>query len=189
VDGWGEVRQIRQDRHSLAFDPWLSRVQALSADAAPFDGDPTIYVRRKKADPDEPVQYVVVVDMPGREMSRQQVKRLIAQLTNEARGVVFTIHDEPDRAEAHDAQGSAVAPPEADPEASALRLTCRESEVMQRLANGEPAKRIAQQLGISVHTCRDYIKSLHNKLGVRSQVELVIKAQRVGLIGERMWPS
>ncbi len=85
MDGWGEVRQIRQDRHSAELDPWLSRVQALNAGAVPLDGDPTIYLRRNKADPDEPVRCVVVVDMPGREMSRLQVKRLIAQLTNEAR--------------------------------------------------------------------------------------------------------
>ena len=38
-------------------------------------------------------------------------------------------------------------------------------------------------LGITLHTCRGYLKSLHSKLGVRSQLEAVIKAQNLGLIG------
>ena len=37
-------------------------------------------------------------------------------------------------------------------------------------------------LGITVETCRGYVKSLHTKLGVRSQLEAVIKAQEVGLL-------
>jgi len=38
-------------------------------------------------------------------------------------------------------------------------------------------------LGISLHTCRGYIKTIHSKLGVSSQLEAVLKAQMLGLIG------
>ena len=38
-------------------------------------------------------------------------------------------------------------------------------------------------LGVTLHTCRGYIKTLHNKLGVRTQLEAVIKAQALGIIG------
>ena len=44
-------------------------------------------------------------------------------------------------------------------------------------------KAIARVLGITLETCRGYVKSLHAKLGVRSQLEAVIKAQKLGLIG------
>jgi DNA-binding CsgD family transcriptional regulator len=37
-------------------------------------------------------------------------------------------------------------------------------------------------LGITQETCRGYVKSLHSKLGVRSQLEAVIKAQQLQLI-------
>jgi DNA-binding CsgD family transcriptional regulator len=37
-------------------------------------------------------------------------------------------------------------------------------------------------LGITLNTCRGYVKAVHNKLGVRSQLEAVVKAQRLGLI-------
>ncbi len=46
-----------------------------------------------------------------------------------------------------------------------------------------PAKAIARVLGISVETCRGYVKSLHAKLGVRSQLEAVIRGHELGLIG------
>lgn len=62
-------------------------------------------------------------------------------------------------------------------------LTQREFDVLRYLGTGLPAKGIADVLGITLHTCRGYLKSLHNKLGVRSQLEAVIKAQNLGLIG------
>ena len=62
-------------------------------------------------------------------------------------------------------------------------LTRREKEVLECLGRGMQAKAIARVLGISVETCRGYVKSLHAKLGVRSQLEAVIRAQELGLIG------
>jgi len=62
-------------------------------------------------------------------------------------------------------------------------LTRREQDVLECLGRGMQAKAIARVLGISLETCRGYVKSLHAKLGVRSQLEAVIKAQELGLIG------
>lgn len=61
-------------------------------------------------------------------------------------------------------------------------LTQREREVLVCLGRGLPPKAIARVLGISVHTCRGYVKSLHSKLGVRSQLEAVVRAQQLHLI-------
>jgi DNA-binding NarL/FixJ family response regulator len=61
-------------------------------------------------------------------------------------------------------------------------LTRREQEVLECLGRGMPAKAIARVLGISLETCRGYVKSLHVKLGVRSQLEAVIRAQELGLL-------
>jgi DNA-binding NarL/FixJ family response regulator len=61
-------------------------------------------------------------------------------------------------------------------------LSQRELQVLQQLAQGIPAKLMAPALGITVHTCRGYIKSVRQKLGVSSQLEALIKAQQLGLI-------
>jgi DNA-binding NarL/FixJ family response regulator len=62
-------------------------------------------------------------------------------------------------------------------------LTRREQEVLDCLGRGMQVKMIARVLGITLETCRGYVKSLHAKLGARSQLEAVIKAQQVGLLG------
>jgi DNA-binding NarL/FixJ family response regulator len=61
-------------------------------------------------------------------------------------------------------------------------LSRREQEVLDCLGRGMPVKSIARVLGITVETCRGYVKALHAKLGVRSQLEAVVKAQQLGLL-------
>jgi DNA-binding NarL/FixJ family response regulator len=70
------------------------------------------------------------------------------------------------------------------PESGAVneRLTGREQEVLTLMGQGMGAAAIARVLCISVHTCRGYVKTIHAKLDVRSQLEAVVKAQRLGLI-------
>jgi DNA-binding CsgD family transcriptional regulator len=50
------------------------------------------------------------------------------------------------------------------------------------MGRGIAPAEIARRLRISVHTCRGYVRNIHSKLGVRSQLEAVVKAQRLGLI-------
>lgn len=64
----------------------------------------------------------------------------------------------------------------------APNLTHRELDVLVCLGRGMAPKAIARVLGISLNTCRGYVKSLLAKLGVNSQLEAVVKAQRLGLI-------
>jgi len=61
-------------------------------------------------------------------------------------------------------------------------LTRREGDVLVLLASGLPVKAVARALGITLETCRGYVKALHAKLGVASQVELVVRAQQLGLL-------
>lgn len=78
--------------------------------------------------------------------------------------------------------GAPSTAPAAGDAAAVPALTHREREVLTCLGRGLPPKAIARVLGISVHTCRGYVKSLHAKLGVRSQLEAVVKAQQLGLL-------
>jgi DNA-binding NarL/FixJ family response regulator len=54
-------------------------------------------------------------------------------------------------------------------------LTPRESQILERLAQGMVPKELAYELGISYETVREYIKSVYAKLHVRSRTEAVIK--------------
>jgi DNA-binding NarL/FixJ family response regulator len=78
--------------------------------------------------------------------------------------------------------GSTVAPVERAPTGPRVELTQRERDVLHCLNRGMAPKAIARVLGISLHTCRGYVKSLLTKLGVSSQLEAVVTAQRLGLI-------
>jgi DNA-binding NarL/FixJ family response regulator len=61
-------------------------------------------------------------------------------------------------------------------------LTAREHEVLELMGSGLDPRAIARRLGISVHTCRGYVKAVLAKLDVHSQLEAVAVATRRGLI-------
>lgn len=61
-------------------------------------------------------------------------------------------------------------------------LTAREGDVLRLMGQGLDPKTIAEQLFVSLHTCRGYVKSLLVKLGAHSQLEAVVVGIRDGLI-------
>ncbi len=62
------------------------------------------------------------------------------------------------------------------------RLTPRELEVLQSLADGKSTDEIAQALFISPRTVRSHVKNVLAKLGVHSKLEAVTMALRYGVI-------
>jgi DNA-binding CsgD family transcriptional regulator len=66
---------------------------------------------------------------------------------------------------------------------SALRalLSPREVEVLRLLADGHDVHDVSSLLGISIHTTRNYVKSVLHKLDVRNQLQAVVVALRAGL--------
>jgi DNA-binding NarL/FixJ family response regulator len=62
------------------------------------------------------------------------------------------------------------------------KLTARELEVLGLMGQGMAPDAIAHLLNIRVNTCRSYVKTIHARLGVRSQLEAVVEAHRLGLI-------
>jgi len=57
-------------------------------------------------------------------------------------------------------------------------LSPRERSVLDGLAEGLAYKQIADQLGVSIHTVRNYIRRIYEKLHVRSRTEAVAKFLR-----------
>ena len=60
------------------------------------------------------------------------------------------------------------------PDATA-ELSPREREVLNGLAEGELYKQIADRLGVSIHTVRNYIRRIYEKLHVQSRTEAVAR--------------
>ena len=58
------------------------------------------------------------------------------------------------------------------------RLTQREREVFQTVANGMSNREIALKLRLSEHTVKQHLKRIFEKLGVSSRVELVLLVAR-----------
>ena len=56
------------------------------------------------------------------------------------------------------------------------RLTPREAEVVQLLAEGTSTKEISVKLRVTEHTIRNYLSNIYVKLGVSSRVELALYA-------------
>jgi len=61
-------------------------------------------------------------------------------------------------------------------------LSQREVDVLRLLAAGTPVREMAPALGITVNTCRGYIKAVRQKLDAASQLEAVLKARQLGLL-------
>jgi LuxR family transcriptional regulator, regulator of acetate metabolism len=63
-------------------------------------------------------------------------------------------------------------------------LTRRQVEILRLLGSGKTTDEIADELGLSRTTVRNYIASLLAALGVHTRLQAVLAARRVGLLGE-----
>lgn len=62
-------------------------------------------------------------------------------------------------------------------------LTHRELEVLQLVGDGLPNRDVARKLHISENTVKNHMRSIHEKLGVKTRTEAVVTAAREGLFG------
>jgi DNA-binding NarL/FixJ family response regulator len=81
-----------------------------------------------------------------------------------------------------DALVAAWSPLERTPTTELDRLTPREREVLELLADGLSNRSIAEKLGISAHTVKFHVDALLDKLSARSRTQVVVKAVRQGLL-------
>ena len=62
------------------------------------------------------------------------------------------------------------------------RLTPRELEILQRMADGDTPETIATELGMSKHTLRTHTQNVLTKLGVHSKLDAIVAAIRYGKV-------
>lgn len=61
-----------------------------------------------------------------------------------------------------------------------LGLTDRQLAVLMRLLEGLPNKEIAEQMGLSVYTVKEYVSEILKRLGVRTRFEVISLVQGMG---------
>lgn len=66
--------------------------------------------------------------------------------------------------------------------APSVRLTPRETKVLDQLVEDTPEVAIAEALGVSPHTVRTHVKNLYAKLEVHSRAQAVRAAYERGLV-------
>jgi DNA-binding NarL/FixJ family response regulator len=71
--------------------------------------------------------------------------------------------------------------PEPKPKPEAPRLTGRQNEVMNLIADGHSNKEIAHRLGTSEGTIKAHVTAIMRQLGVRNRVQMLLAAERTGL--------
>lgn len=86
-----------------------------------------------------------------------------------------------------DATSPVVTPAAREDRAGGIRLTPREVDVLRGLVDGHDARQVARELGMSVYTARDHIKSIMAKLGTHTQLDAVVTAGRLGLVDLAGW--
>jgi DNA-binding NarL/FixJ family response regulator len=62
------------------------------------------------------------------------------------------------------------------------RLTPRELQILQLMADGETPEKIAEELGMSRHTLRTHTQNVLTKLGVHSKLDAIVAAIRYGKV-------
>ena len=77
---------------------------------------------------------------------------------------------------------SPPAEPVDDDEPLPERLTPREVEVLELVAEGRPNRAIAERLGISDQTVKFHLASISGKLGAANRTDAVRRGVRAGLI-------
>lgn len=80
-----------------------------------------------------------------------------------------------------------VSMPGTRPDAAYEALTPREQEIFALLAEGHPPRHIAERLFISPKTVENHRTRILQKLGLRSSLELIRYAARVGIIDLDLW--
>lgn len=69
-----------------------------------------------------------------------------------------------------------------DQPTAAVRLTARESDVLGLVALGYANARIGEELHLTVHTVKGYVKAAMAKLGASTRLEAAVTARRLGLL-------
>jgi DNA-binding NarL/FixJ family response regulator len=66
--------------------------------------------------------------------------------------------------------------------AAASGFTEREHAVLVGLSEGLEVKQVARLLGVTIHTCRDHVRSVRRKFGVHTQLAAVVCAAHRGML-------
>jgi PAS domain S-box-containing protein len=169
---------VQQEDHE-ALDAWLETVIRT--------GSATTELHFRDRDEFQPYEFTaaVLLDADGsftglcgigynissRRQTEYQLKEAIRAVIDDATWFAQSVMEKMDQVSGH--AGSASA-------ALAAELTPREREVLELIARGSSNNQIAEELGLSNPTVRNYVARLYEKLGVNSRAQAVVWARERG---------
>jgi DNA-binding NarL/FixJ family response regulator len=118
----------------------------------------------------------------GTARERRQLQELLERSVPEVVGEYESLADARHAAVPADAILEALPSDDDSEEIDAERLTARENEVLQLIADGLSNKLIASRLGISDQTVKFHLSSIYGKLGAINRTDAVRRAVRRGLV-------
>ena len=155
MDGAVVIREIRdrfQDAHIMVISVIAAERRVLSAIRAGAQG----YILKEEQH--EAIRTAIIQVMQGNYPISPALARCLFKLAG---------------APKEDATGSSAA---------SIRLSPKETVLLQLITQGMSYIEAAQQMGIAVSTVQSHIRNLYRKLGAHSQVQAVNKAREHGLI-------
>ena len=155
MDGTEVIREIRdrfQDAHIMVISVIAAERRVLSAIRAGAQG----YILKEEQH--EAIRTAIIQVMQGNYPISPALARCLFKLAG---------------APKEDATGSSAA---------SIRLSPKETVLLQLITQGMSYIEAAQQMGIAVSTVQSHIRNLYRKLGAHSQVQAVNKAREHGLI-------
>lgn len=69
-----------------------------------------------------------------------------------------------------------------EPDPDAPKLTEREQQLLQLLADGQTPKEVAEALFIAPKTVRNHLTKIYSKLGVESRSQAIVEALKLGIV-------
>lgn len=114
-------------------------------------------------------------DISERKRSEEELMRAVQEVMSDtawfSRSLLEKIAQIRERTRGESADGGAVA-----------ELTKRELQVLERIASGRDNAAIADELGITEQTIRNYITRIYEKLGLHSRADAIVWARERGLL-------
>lgn len=174
VTGWNDAAAslTGMPAEVAAGQPCWSVLRGVDPVGTPVCRPGCTYARRARAGRPLPAHDLLI---PVADGSRRRVRASMLSLEGPDPGTYAIVLQD---------RGAPGAPEGADPPPApdAIRLTPREREVLELLAAGIPVRSVAQRLGLSEATVRNYVRRIFMALRCHSQLEAVAVARRAGLI-------
>ncbi|MEY4976140.1 MAG: hypothetical protein RIQ97_1335 [Pseudomonadota bacterium] len=177
VDVMAHVHRLQPQARIMALTSLGDEKHILSSLEAGASG----YVLKSEA-PRDLLQHIMTLMNVGGVLSGQASKVLIGELTQRRSTPVRSLLSRAAAELTLRREAPVSAAPMSGDEESRPLLTPKEQVVLAGIQHGLQAKSIAHELGISIFTVNQHLRSIYRKLHVRNKMEAILVARNQGVL-------